>query len=87
MKSNSRPAPVEIVWGDKANLYTHKESSKKIASLTMTKIGYVIAWHEFIPQKISQRLSSIWSSCEAAELIIFAATAETIEDLARKENK
>lgn len=78
---------VQIVWGDKANLYTHTESKKKIASLTMTKIGYVIAWHEFIPQRISQRLSSIWSCHNAAELVIYAAVAETIEDLARKETK
>jgi hypothetical protein len=53
----------------------------------MTKSGYVIAWHEFIPQRISQRLSSIWSSNEAAEHVIFAATAEAIDALQRKESK
>ncbi len=75
---------VETFWVAQANLYKTKDGGK-IASLSMSQIGYIIAWHEFIPPKISGRLSTIWSSREAAEHIIFAAYAEAIENKTRKE--
>lgn len=78
---------VTVVWGEKASLYSHIATEKKIASITMSKIGFIIAWHEFVPPRISQRLSSIWNSVEAAEFVIYAATAETINDLQKKESK
>jgi hypothetical protein len=83
---NKKAAPVEITWIDKANLYTTRDG-RKIASLSINRIGHVIAWHEFVPTRISQRLSSIWSSSEAAEFVIYAAYAETLEENARKEAK
>lgn len=83
---NSKPKPVEITWIERANLYTAPDG-RKIASLSISKIGHVIAWHEFVPPRISQRLSSIWSCSEAAEYVIFAAYAETVEANARKEAK
>ncbi len=82
----AKPAEVHTFWVDKANLYETKDK-KKIASLSVSKIGFIIAWHEFVPQRISQRLSSIWSSQEAAEHVILAAYAEAIEENARREAK
>lgn len=81
----SRPSDVQVFWIEQANLYKRKSDGKKIASISMSKIGYIITWHEFIPTRISQRLSSIWSSGEAAELIIFAAYAEALEEMARRQ--
>lgn len=81
-----RPAPVEVFWIKEANLYKTKDD-KKIASISVSKIGFIIAWHEFIPPRISQRLSSIWSSGEAAELVIYAAYAEAVEEIDRRANK
>lgn len=76
---------VETFWVAQANLYKGPDGAK-IASVSMSKIGYIIAWHEAIPPKISGRLSTIWHSREAAEFIICAAYAEAVEDKARKEN-
>jgi hypothetical protein len=76
---------VKTFWVEQANLYKTPEGGK-IASLSMSKIGYIITWHETIPTKISGRLSTIWHSREAAEHIIAAAWSETVEDKARKEN-
>lgn len=82
-----RPNDIQVFWIEQANLYSRKSDGKKIASISMSKIGYIITWHEFIPTRISQRLSSIWSSGEAAELIIFAAYAEALEEMARRQIK
>lgn len=88
MARQPKPSKVEILWVDRADLFlTKSEPQKKIASITMSKIGYIIAWHEAIPTKISQRLSSIWYSREAAEFVIMAAYSETLEDHAKKEAK
>lgn len=81
-----KPAEVQIFWIDKANLYQTKDK-RKIASLSISRVGFIITWGEFIPQQISQRLSSIWEAHEAAEHVIFAAYAEAVERLARKEAK
>lgn len=78
---------VTVIWGEKASLYSHTETGKKIASITMSKVGFIIAWHEFVPPRISQRLSSIWDSVEAAEFVIYAAAAETITCIQKKESK
>lgn len=80
-----KPSEVQIISVDKAHLYQMKEKPhKKIASISISKIGYIISWHEFVPQRISQRLSSIWTSGEAAQLVIMAAVAETTEENARR---
>lgn len=81
-----KPAPVETFWIKEANLYKTKDG-KKIASISVSKIGFIIAWHEFIPPRINQRLSSIWSSAQAAELVVLAAHAEALEEISRKEAK
>lgn len=82
----AKQAEVQTFWVDKANLYQTKDG-KKIASLSVSRIGFIITWHEFIPQRISQRLSSIWSSQQAAEYVIYAAHSETLEEIARRETK
>lgn len=86
MARQPKPASVETFWIKEANLYKTVDG-KKIASISVSKIGYIITWHEFIPTRISQRLSSIWSSGEAAELIIYAAYAEAVEEMSRRENR
>lgn len=86
MAKQPKKQPVEIISIEKADLYLNPDK-KKIASLSMSRIGYVIAWHEAILPRISQRLSSIWESREAAELVIYAAYAEQVEVSARKEAK
>ncbi len=74
-----KPSQVTTLWIGKANMYLTKDK-EHIASITMSAIGYVVAWNEFVPQKIRQRMQSIWSSYEAAELIILAAHAEALHD-------
>lgn len=86
MAKQPKKQPVEIISIEKADLYLTPDQ-KKIASMSMSRVGYVIAWHEAILPRVSQRLSSIWDSREAAEHVIFAAYAETIEQIARKEAK
>ena len=76
---------VTTFWVAQANLYKGPDGTK-IASISMSKIGYIIAWHEAIPPRISGRLSTIWHSREAAEHIINAAYAEAVECKSRKEN-
>lgn len=81
-----KPSEVKTIWVDKASLYKTKDG-KNIASLSVSKVGFIITWHEFIPQQISQRVSTIWDAQEAAEFVILAAHAEAVERLARKEAK
>lgn len=84
----AKPAPVETFWVKEANLYQTKDKPpNKIASISISKLGHIIFWHEAIPQRISQRLSSIWTSGEAAEFIVLAAFAEAQAEKARKEAK
>lgn len=74
-----KPSPIRTLWVGSASLYQTKDK-EPIATITMSGIGFIIAWHEFVPRKITQRMPSIWSSQEAAELAIYAAHAEVLHE-------